>query len=191
MITPGTFLGRYEIRSKIGEGGMGEVYRAFDPKLNRDVAIKVLPPAFSAHSARLARFEQEAQTAGALNHANILAVYDVGTHDNSPYVVSELLRGESLKERLADGPISPKQATDFALQLSHGLMAAHARGIVHRDLKPDNIFITQDDRVKILDFGLAKLIERFDDKVVESNVVTRKLLTDPGVVMGTVGYMSP
>src|SRR5262245_12382968 len=118
MITPGTFLGRYEIRSKIGEGGMGEVYRAFDPKINRDVAIKVLPSSVSIHAARLARFEQEAQAAGALNHANILSVYDVGTHDNSPYVVSELLRGQSLKERLSDGPIPSKQATDLALQIA-------------------------------------------------------------------------
>ena len=191
MITLGTKLGRYEVRSKIGEGGMGEVYRAFDPKLNRTVAIKVLPGALSADSNRLSRFEQEAQAIGALNHPNILAVYDVGTHANSPYVVSELLRGQPLRERLANGPIPQRQAIDFALQIAGGLMAAHERGIVHRDLKPDNIFVTEDDRVKILDFGLAKLIDRFVDGLGQSDVPTRRLMTDSGVVMGTVGYMSP
>jgi eukaryotic-like serine/threonine-protein kinase len=155
-----TKLGRYEIRLKIGEGGMGEVYRARDEKLNRDVAIKVLPASFSQDADRLRRFEQEAQAAGTLNHPNILAVYDVGTHDGAPYVVSELLEGETLRERLSRPPIPQRKAVDYATQIARGLAAAHARSIVHRDLKPENIFLSGDGQVKILDFGLAKLIER-------------------------------
>jgi Tol biopolymer transport system component/tRNA A-37 threonylcarbamoyl transferase component Bud32 len=190
-LSSGTKLGRYEIRSKIGEGGMGEVYRARDEKLNRDVAIKVLPATLSQNTDRLRRFEQEAQAAGALNHPNILAVYDVGTHDGAPYVVSELLEGESLKERLGDGPLAQRKTIDYAVQIAHGLAAAHGKGIVHRDLKPDNLFITKDDRVKILDFGLAKLIEPVGEGVAQTEIATRKVQTDPGTVMGTVGYMSP
>src|SRR6266511_3025099 len=152
-IAAGTKLGRYEIRSKIGEGGMGEVYRAHDEKLNRDVAIKVLPAALSENSDRLHRFEQEAQAAGSLNHPNILAVYDVGTHESAPYVVSEMLEGETLRGVLDDGPLSTRKAIDCATQIARGLAAAHDKGIIHRDLKPDNLFITKDDRVKILDFG--------------------------------------
>ncbi len=139
----GTKLGRYEIRSPIGAGGMGEVYRARDEKLNRDVAIKVLPATLSQNADRLRRFEQEAQAAGALNHPNILAVYDVGMHDGAPYVVSELLEGESLKERLGDGPLAQRKAVDYAVQIAHGLAAAHGKGIIHRDLKPDNLFIRE------------------------------------------------
>ena len=190
-LTTNTKLGRYEIRSKLGEGGMGEVYRARDEKLNRDVAVKVLPAALSQDVDRLRRFEQEAQAAGALNHPNILAVYDVGTHDDAPYVVSELLEGESLKDRLDDGPIAQRRAIDYAVQLAHGLTAAHEKGIVHRDLKPDNLFITKDDRLKILDFGLAKLIEPVSEGVAQTDIATRKVQTNPGTVMGTVGYMSP
>ena len=190
-LQPGAKLGRYEIRSKIGEGGMGEVYRARDEKLNRDVAIKVLPVAFSQDSERLLRFEQEAQAVGALNHPNILSVYDVTTHDDAPYVVSELLEGESLRDRIADATLSQRKALEFAIQIAHGLAAAHAKGIVHRDLKPDNIFITRDDRVKILDFGLAKLVQSADANKAQTDVPTRKVHTDPGTVMGTVGYMSP
>jgi len=170
---------------------MGEVYRARDEKLNRDVAIKVLPVSCSQDADRLLRFEKEAQAAGALNHPNILAVYDIGTHDRAPYVVSELLEGESLKERLNDGPITQRKATDYALQIARGLAASHEKGIVHRDLKPDNLFITKDDRVKILDFGLAKLVEPADDATAQTDIATRKVHTDPGTVMGTVGYMSP
>ena len=155
----GTKLGRYEIRAKIGEGGMGEVYRARDEKLNRDVAIKVLPVALSQDSERLLRFEQEAQAAGALNHPNILSVYDVDTYEGAPYVVSELLEGETLRDRIADATLSQRRAIELAIQMAHGLAAAHEKGIVHRDLKPDNIFSTKDDRAKILDFGLAKLIQ--------------------------------
>jgi serine/threonine protein kinase/Tol biopolymer transport system component len=190
-IAAGTRLGRYEIRSKIGEGGMGEVYRAFDPKINREVAIKVLPASFSADKDRLARFEQEAQAAGALNHPNILSIYDVDTHDGSPYVVSELLEGETLHERMNGVALPSRKALDYALQVSKGLATAHEHGIVHRDLKPDNIFMTKDGRVKILDFGLAKLTESNSGGEAQTDVPTRKVKTDPGSIMGTVGYMSP
>jgi serine/threonine protein kinase/Tol biopolymer transport system component len=191
ILAPGTKLGRYEIRAKIGEGGMGEVYRARDEKLNRDVAIKILPAAFSEDPERLLRFEQEAQAAGALNHPNILAVYDVNTHDGAPYVVSELLEGESLRDRMAGAALPQRKAIEFAVQIAHGVAAAHEKGIVHRDLKPDNLFITRDDRVKILDFGLAKLVQPADESKAQTDVPTRKVNTDPGTVMGTVGYMSP
>ncbi|HXI62633.1 MAG TPA: protein kinase [Pyrinomonadaceae bacterium] len=191
MIPSGTRLGRYEIRSKIGEGGMGEVYRARDEKLNRDVAIKILPVAFSRDQERLLRFEQEAQAAGALNHPNILSVYDVNTHDGTVYVVSELLEGESLRDRIGGAALSQRKAIELAVQIAHGLAAAHEKGIVHRDLKPDNLFITRDDRLKILDFGLAKLIQPADGNQAQTDVPTRKVHTDPGTVMGTVGYMSP
>jgi serine/threonine protein kinase/Tol biopolymer transport system component len=187
----GTKLGRYEIRSPLGAGGMGEVYRARDEKLNRDVAIKVLPATLSENSDRLHRFEQEAQAAGALNHPNILAVYDVGTHDGAPYVVSELLEGETLRDLLDQRQPATRKSMDYALQLAHGLAAAHHKGIVHRDIKPDNIFITKDERVKILDFGLAKLAQPTGEDVAQTEIATRKVRTDPGTVMGTVGYMSP
>jgi len=164
MIEAGTKLGRYEIISQLGAGGMGEVYRARDEKLNRDVAIKVLPAALSQDADRLQRFEQEAQAAGALNHPNILAVYDVGTHDGSPYIVSELLEGEELREQLNDSPLPQRKALDYAQQIAQGLAAAHERGITHRDLKPENLFVTTDGRVKILDFGLSKLRQRKGDR---------------------------
>src|SRR6266576_561408 len=189
-LSPGKKLGRYEIRSKIGEGGMGEVYRALDEKLNRDVAIKVLPASLSQDQDRLLRFEQEAQAVGALNHTNILAVHDVGTHEGSPYIVSELLEGEELREQLNDGSLPQRKALDYAQQIAQGLAAAHERGITHRDLKPENLFVTADGRVKILDFGLAKL-RPLRNESVSSEIDTRKQLTDPGTVMGTVGYMSP
>src|SRR2546429_1240933 len=189
-LAAGTKLGRYEIRSKLGGGGMGEVYRARDEKLNRGVAIKVLPAALSQDGDRLRRFEQEAQAAGALNHPNILAVYDVGTHDEAPYVVSELLEGETLREKLDGAVIPQRKAVDYASQLARGLAASHARGIVHRDLKPENIFITTDGHLKILDFGLAKLTETLSAEA-QTDVPTRRVNTDPGTVMGTVGYMSP
>src|SRR2546428_4927194 len=189
-IPSGTKLGRYEIRSQVGAGSMGEVYRARDEKLNRDVAIKVLPAMFSQDADRLRRFEQEAQAAGTLNHPNILAVYDLGTHDDAPYVVSELLEGETLRERLDTGPIAQRNAIDYAIQVAHGLTAAHEKKIVHRDLKPENLFITKNDRAKILDFGLAKLVEPAVD-LPQTDVPTRRVNTEPGTVMGTVGYMSP
>jgi eukaryotic-like serine/threonine-protein kinase len=187
----GTKLGRYEIRSQIGAGGMGEVYRAHDEKLNRDVAIKVLPTAFSKDVNRLRRFEQEAQATGTLNHPNILAVYDVGVHEGAPYVVAELLEGETLRQRLNEGSLAQSKAMDYGVQISCGLAGAHEKAIVHRDLKPENILITKDDRVKILDFGLAKLAEPIVGGVAQTDIPTRQVHTDPGTVVGTVGYMSP
>src|SRR5262245_7207708 len=156
---PGTRLGPYEIVAPIGAGGMGEVYKARDPRLGRDVAIKVLPATFSSDPERLARFEQEARAAAALNHPNILAVHDIGQHEGAPYIVSELLHGDTLRERLNGGAVPVRKAVEYAIQICHGLAAAHDKGIVHRDLKPENIFVTDDDRIKILDLGLAKLTE--------------------------------
>ncbi len=190
-ISAGRRLGRYEIRSQLGAGGRGEVYRARYEKLNRDVAIKVLPATYSQDTERLTRFEQEAQAAGSLNHPNILAVYDVGEHERAPYVVSELLEGETLRERLNGVAFSARKAIDCALQIANGLAAAHEKGIIHRDIKPENIFITHDGRVKILDFGLAKLTEPVTDIEAQTDVLTRRVKTDSGMVMGTVGYMSP
>ncbi|HVS81530.1 MAG TPA: protein kinase [Pyrinomonadaceae bacterium] len=189
-LAAGIRLGPYEIIAPIGAGGMGEVYRARDTRLGREVAVKVLPSSFSADQNRLRRFEQEASAAGALNHPNILIVHDVGTHDGAPYVVSELLEGETLRQRISGTALAQRRAIDYALQIAHGLAAAHEKGIVHRDLKPDNIFITKDGRVKILDFGLAKLTQA-DGGQPQTDIPTRRVDTDPGVVMGTVGYMSP
>lgn len=189
-LASGTRLGPYEIVSPIGAGGMGEVYRARDNRLGRDVAIKVLPPTFSADPERLRRFEQEARSAAALNHPNIVNVYDVGTHDGSPYLVTELLEGETLRQRIQAGALSARKATDFSLQVTRGLAAAHEKGIVHRDLKPENIFVTRDGRAKILDFGLAKLM-RPEESSAHNEAATVASQTEPGVVMGTAGYMSP
>src|SRR5437773_1844783 len=189
-IAAGTKLGRYEIRSQLGAGGMGEVYRAYDPKMNREIAIKILPAAFSADKERLARFEQEAQAAGSLNHPNILVIYHIDTHDGSPYIVTELLEGETLRQRIGGVTLPQRRAIDYALGIAHGLAAAHEKGIVHRDLKPDNIFITKDGRVKILDFGIAKLTQP-ERNASQTDIPTRRVNTDPGVVIGTVGYMSP
>ncbi len=159
-LTPGTILGQYEIRSPLGAGGMGEVYRAHDNRLGREVAIKVLPESLTTDPDRLRRFEQEARAAAALNHPNILAVYQMATHDGVSYMVTELLDGETLSERLRRGPVSMRKAIDYAVQIAHGLAAAHDKGIMHRDLKPENLFVTKDGRVKILDFGLAKPVRR-------------------------------
>jgi Tol biopolymer transport system component len=167
---------------------MGEVYRARDERLKRDVAIKVLPTTYSQDPDRLRRFEQEAQAAGGLNHPNITAVYDLGSHEGSPYIVTELLEGETLRARLSGGAIPVRKATDYAVQLAKGLAAAHEKGIVHRDLKPENVFLTNDGRVKILDFGLAKLTQIESSTGPQTNMPTA---TEPGVVMGTLGYMSP
>jgi len=186
-----TRLGHYEIRSKLGAGGMGEVYRARDTRLNRDVAIKVLPALFAADQDRLQRFEQEARATSALNHPNILTVYDTGSHEGAPYIVAELLEGEELRDLLNDGPIAQRKVVDYANQIVSGLAAAHSKAIVHRDLKPENIFITADGRVKILDFGLAKLTPPKLAAGASSEVATHKAITDPGTVLGTVGYMSP
>src|SRR5271169_6686805 len=157
-LTPGTQLDGYEILGPLGAGGMGEVYRARDPVLKREVAIKVLPSYFSQDPDRLRRFEQEAQAAAALNHPNILAIHRFGTFEGAPYMVSELLDGTTLGQLLARGPLQARKAIDYGIQTAHGLAAAHEKGIVHRDLKPDNLFVTKDGRIKILDFGLAKVV---------------------------------
>jgi len=197
-LTTGTKLGPYEIQSLLGAGGMGEVYRARDTRLQRDVAVKVLPSSLAHDQDRLRRFEQEARAVAALNHPNLLTVFDVGTAPlaqetsgagaaPSPYIVSELLEGSTLREQLATGALRERKALDYAIQIARGLAAAHERGIVHRDLKPENLFVTNDGRVKILDFGLAKLTE------VSSldNDATMQSVTQAGVVLGTIGYMSP
>jgi len=201
-LNPGTKLGPYEIQSLLGAGGMGEVYRARDTRLQRDVAIKILPSSLAQDQDRLRRFEQEAKAVAALNHPNLLTVFDVGTAPMagqadatgaaaapaaSPFIVSELLEGSSLRERLTSGALRERKALDYAIQIAHGLAAAHERGIVHRDLKPDNLFVTNDGRVKILDFGLAKLTET----ISADADATLQLATQAGVVLGTVGYMSP
>jgi serine/threonine protein kinase len=185
----GIRLGPYEISAPLGAGGMGEVYRARDTRLGRDVAIKVLPSAFSADAERLQRFEQEARAAAALNHPNILAVFDIGAHDGAPYIVSELLEGETLREQISGLPV--RKAIDYAVQIAHGLAAAHGKGIIHRDLKPENIFITTDRRVKILDFGLAKLTQAEPVATAVSALPTTPPHTQVGVVLGTIGYMAP
>ncbi len=189
-LAAGSRLGPYEILAPLGSGGMGEVYRAKDSRLGRDVAIKVLPASYSADPDRLRRFEQEARAAGVLNHPNITAVHDVGTHEGAPYVVQELLEGESLRAVLAGGRMSTRRAIEYAVQIVHGLAAAHEKGIVHRDLKPENLFVTRDGRVKILDFGLAKLTLR-EAEGQTTSLPTATAGTEPGVVMGTIGYMSP
>lgn len=185
----GQVLGHYRILDKIGFGGMGEVYRATDDRLGRDVALKVLKPAFASDPDRLRRFEQEARASAALSHPNIVAVYDIGIHDGAPYIVSELLEGQTLRQRLLEGPLQIRLATDYAIQAAQGLMAAHEKGITHRDLKPENLFITRDGRVKILDFGIAKLSS--PEIVEERSVATMTTQTKAGSVLGTAGYMSP
>jgi eukaryotic-like serine/threonine-protein kinase len=194
-LIPGTKLGPYEIISLIGAGGMGEVYKARDTRLGRDVAIKVLPASFAADPDRLRRFEQEAQSIAVLNHPNILAVHDIGEYEGAPYLVSEFLDGESLRELLARGMPSHRKSISYAIQIAQGLAAAHSKNIVHRDLKPDNIFITREGQVKILDFGLAKSIALTPDRRVASptdpTIIVPGPSTEVGIVMGTAGYMSP
>ncbi len=191
QLKAGTRLGPYEILGPLGAGGMGEVYRAQDPRLSREVALKVLPPQFTGDSDRMRRFEQEARAAGMLNHPNILTIYDIGSVDGNVYVVSELLIGRTLRERMKESPIPVRKVTDYSLQMARGLSAAHDKGIVHRDLKPENIFITQDSRVKILDFGLAKLTAPEPASGQHSVLQTIDAGTEPGVMLGTMGYMSP
>ena len=159
MLTAGTKLGGYEILAPIGAGGMGEVYRARDAKLDRDVAIKVLPASVGNDADTLARFEREAKAVAALSHPNILAIYDFGRHDGVAYAVTELLDGETLRGKLDAGPVSQRQAIDWSLQIAKGLSAAHERGIVHRDLKPENVFVTKDGQLKNLNLSLAKWVE--------------------------------
>jgi eukaryotic-like serine/threonine-protein kinase len=192
-LSSGTKLGPYEIQSPLGAGGMGEVYRARDTRLDRMVAVKVLPSSFAADADRLQRFEREARSVAALNHPNILAVHDIGTHDGAPYMVCELLEGETLRERLQGGVLSSRKAVEIAVQIAQGLAAAYDKGIIHRDLKPENIFLTKDGRVKILDFGLAKMARAGSE--LNSSVQTLTSadisLTEAGQVLGTAGYMSP
>lgn len=188
-LSPGARLGPYEIGTLIGSGGMGEVYRAHDTRLGRDVAVKVLPESVAGDSARLKRFEREARAAAALNHPGLLAVYDVGSHAGSPYLVSELLEGETLRQRLRSGTLHSSKALELAVPLARALAAAHQKGIVHRDLKPENVFLTLDGHVKVLDFGLAKL--RPETDAPGSEAATASKSTDSGVVLGTVAYMSP
>jgi Tol biopolymer transport system component len=203
-LTTGTKLGPYEITGAIGAGGMGEVYRARDTRLNRDVAIKVLPAIFASDADRLHRFEQEARAVGALNHPNIMAIYDIGENSGAPYIVTELLEGATLRDRLQSGPLPMRKALDYGVQTAAGLAAAHEKGIVHRDLKPENIYITNDGRVKILDFGLAKLspaqLASGEQTLASQTLLaqsgsgaipTQPIQTQPGAVLGTVGYMSP
>lgn len=187
-LASGTRLGTYEIVSLIGAGGMGEVYRARDANLNRDVAVKVLLN-LSTDPERLHRFEQEARAAGSINHPNILAVYHMGTYEGAPYLVSELLEGETLRPIVKRGPLPLRKVIDYGVQIANGLQAAHEKGIVHRDLKPENVFLTRDGRIKILDFGLAKLTQPEGSEFGAMTVTASA--TEPGVVMGTVGYMSP
>src|SRR6266542_3382032 len=190
-ISAGSKVGPYEVLSPLGAGGMGEVWRARDSRLSREVAVKVLPASFSNDPDRLRRFEQEAKAAGLLNHPNITAVYDIGSHEGAPYVVSELLEGETLRAVLADERLSPRNAIDYALQMAQGLAAAHEKGIVHRDLKPENLFITKDGRLKILDFGLAKLTRLETEAGPLTEAPTATAGTEPGVVLGTLDYMAP
>ncbi len=188
----GTKVGPYEIVAPIGAGGMGEVYRARDSRLGRDVALKVLPASVSADPAPLRRFEQEARAAGALNHPNIAAVYDVGTGEGWPYIVSELLEGETLRSRMAGTALPLRKAVDYGVQIARGLAAAHDKRVVHRDLKPENLFVTKDGQVKILDFGLAKLSGReASEQVAQLSQLETESGTAPGTILGTVGYMSP
>jgi serine/threonine protein kinase/Tol biopolymer transport system component len=182
-------LGHYRILQKIGHGGMGDVYRARDSRLDRDVAIKILKSSSASDPDRLRRFEQEARAAAALNHPNIVAIYDIGSHEGAPYIVSELLEGETLRQKLIGGPLPVRVSTDYGRQIANGLVAAHEKRIIHRDLKPENLFITRDGQIKILDFGIAKLTARETDE--NPDLISMTTQTKVGTVMGTVGYMSP
>lgn len=184
--TSGTKIGPYEIQASLGAGGMGEVYRARDTRLGRDVAVKVLPAALSKDNDRLRRFETEARAVAALNHPNILSIHDIGTHEGTPYLVSECLEGQTLRQELSGGALPLRRAVEYGTEIAQGLAAAHDKGIVHRDLKPENIFITRDGRVKILDFGLAKLARPADEgATIDAEP------TSAGMLLGTVGYMAP
>lgn len=186
---PGSSVGPFEIVESIGRGGMGEVYRARDSRLGRDVAVKVLSAAMAADRERLERFEREARATAVLNHRNILTIHDIGRHGDTPYVVYELLQGETLRERIESAPVTPRETVELALQLVRGVEAAHALRIVHRDLKPENLFVTADGTLKVLDFGLAKL--RPHPAMSEASEETTLTATEPGRLLGTVGYMAP
>jgi eukaryotic-like serine/threonine-protein kinase len=184
-ISPGTRLGPFDVVDLLGAGGMGAVYRAHDPRLRRDVAIKVLPAGFLGDPNRLRRFEQEALAVARLAHPNIVAIHDIGTHEGSPYIVTELLEGGTLREKMRFRTLPVRKAVEYAMQIGHGLAAAHERGIVHRDIKPENVFVTREGRVKILDFGIARLTD-----VDEATATTAVTLTGLGG-LGTAAYMSP
>jgi tRNA A-37 threonylcarbamoyl transferase component Bud32 len=188
-LTPGARFGPYEILAPLGAGGMGEVYRARDSKLNRDVAIKILPEALAADPIALARFEREAQAVAALSHPNILAIHDFGRDGETAYAVMELLEGETLRARLAQGALPSRKAVELAVQIAEGLAAAHEKGIVHRDLKPENVFVTHDGRAKVLDFGLAKRADSASSPSASMQATSGH--TGPGMVLGTAAYMSP
>lgn len=190
-LTAGSLLGPYHILAPLGAGGMGEVYRAHDTRLHREVAIKILPPSLATDPASLARFEREAQAVAALSHPNILSIHDAGQVNGVAYAVTELLQGRNLREALVDGPLPPRKGLEIALQIAHGLGAAHEKGIVHRDLKPENIFVTSDGRVKILDFGLAQVAVAMADSQHTTVAMSPTPGTAPGMVVGTVGYMAP
>jgi TolB-like protein/Flp pilus assembly protein TadD len=190
-LAAGTHLGAYEILSPLGAGGMGEVYRARDSRLGRDVAVKVLPEAVAEHSGARQRFEREARAVATLSHPNILAIHDFGDSDGVTYAVMELLQGQTLRKRLESAGLSPRKAVEIALEVAHALAAAHDGGVVHRDLKPENVFLTTSGRVKVLDFGLAKLTGSGLAAASETEAATLSWQTIPGTVMGTVGYMSP
>ena len=187
----GARLGPYEILAPLGAGGMGEVYRARDSRLSRDVAIKLLPRALAAVPERVARFEREARSASALNHPSIVTVYEIGSHDSTPYIAMELVDGESLRAALLEGPLPVRRLLQIAVQVAEGLAKVHALGIVHRDLKPENVMVTKDGHVKILDFGLAKLTQPESSRGDPPQPPTAAEATREGVILGTVGYMSP
>jgi serine/threonine protein kinase len=188
VISAGTRLGPYEVLGLLGAGGMGEVYRARDPRLGREVAVKVLPEEVARDPERLARFEREARAVAALSHPNILTIFDVGMPEGVPYAVTELLQGETLREMVSRRAPNQRQVLGFAVQVAEGLAAAHAKGIVHRDVKPENVFVTTEGRVKLLDFGLAKVADRLTS---DSGEATEASPTGAGQLVGTVGYMSP
>ena len=189
-LSPGTRVGPHEVLDLLGAGGMGEAYRAKDLRLGREVAIKVLPANAVGNPDRLRRFEQEARAAGSLNHPNVVAIFEIGLHEGAPFVVSELLAGETLQDLLAGGPLPLRKVVDYATQISNGLAAAHDKGIVHRDLKPNNVFVTREGLVKLLDFGLAKVRPELDRDPTGTED-TADGNTAPGTVLGTAGYMSP
>src|SRR5262244_69327 len=189
-VTIGSQLGSYEITALLGKGGFGEVYRAKDKKLKREVAIKILPDEFSSNQDRLTRFQREAEVLASLNHPNIAAIHDLVTQDQSQFLVLELVDGETLGDRIARGPIPVKEALHSAKQIAEALEAAHEKGVIHRDLKPGNIMLTSEGKVKVLDFGLAKALENQTASTL-SNSPTLTAMSGQGVILGTASYMSP